>query len=114
MDKQKTIEKEANIKGVGLHTANKVRVSFKPAGVDTGIIFTRTDLPERPTIKVSVDSLLSASRSPRRTSVGKDSVEIQTIEHLMAALAGLGIDNLNIDIDNNEVPGLDGSSLSFL
>lgn len=114
MDNQRTIEREISLKGIGLHTANKVNITFKPADIDTGINFIRTDLPYRPQIKVSLDSLLSQSRSPRRTSVGNGTVEIQTIEHLMAALAGLHIDNIKIEIDNDEVPGLDGSSLNFL
>ena len=114
MDKQITIEKEVRLSGIGLHTANKVNVTFKPANIDCGINFIRTDLPGRPVIKASVDYLLSQSRSPRRTSVGRDTIEIHTIEHLMAALAGLGIDNIYIEIDNDEVPGLDGSSANFL
>jgi len=114
MDRQRTILKELSLKGVGLHTANKVNIKFKPAGVDSGINFIRIDLPNRPVIKASIDSLLPSERSVRRTSVGKDAVEIQTIEHLMAALCGLGIDNIYIEIDNDEVPGLDGSSLNFL
>jgi UDP-3-O-[3-hydroxymyristoyl] N-acetylglucosamine deacetylase/3-hydroxyacyl-[acyl-carrier-protein] dehydratase len=113
MDKQRTIARELSLKGVGLHTANKVNITFKPADADTGINFIRTDLPDRPVIKASVDCLLSSSVSPRRTSIGRGQVEIQTIEHLMAALAGAGIDNINIEIDNDEVPGLDGSSLNF-
>jgi UDP-3-O-[3-hydroxymyristoyl] N-acetylglucosamine deacetylase/3-hydroxyacyl-[acyl-carrier-protein] dehydratase len=99
---------------VGLHTANKVNITFKPAETDTGINFIRTDLPEKPVIKVSIDNLISQSNTPRRTSIGRDSFEVQTIEHLMSALIGLNIDNLLIEIDNNEVPGLDGSSLNFL
>jgi len=114
MDKQKTIEREISLKGIGLHTAKKVSLTFKPADIDTGINFIRTDLPDRPVIKAAIDSLLSQSRSPRRTSIGLDHIEIQTIEHLMAALAGLCIDNIYIEIDNEEVPGLDGSSLNFL
>lgn len=114
MDKQKTIAKEASLKGVGLHTAKNVNVTFKPADIDAGINFIRTDLPDRPVIKASIGSLLSQSRSPRRTSIGRDSIEIHTIEHLMAALSGLCIDNIYIEIDNDEVPGLDGSSLNFL
>ncbi|MBI3991142.1 MAG: bifunctional UDP-3-O-[3-hydroxymyristoyl] N-acetylglucosamine deacetylase/3-hydroxyacyl-ACP dehydratase [Candidatus Omnitrophica bacterium] len=114
MDKQKTIGKEACLKGVGLHTAKKVNVTFRPAEIDAGINFIRTDLPARPVIKASVNSLLPQSRSPRHTSIGCDSVEIHTIEHLMAALSGLSIDNIYIEIDNDEVPGLDGSSLNFL
>ena len=114
MERQKTIEKEFSLEGVGLHTANKVKLTFKPADVDSGINFIRTDLAAKPVVKALVTNLLSLERSPRRTSIGLDSIEVQTIEHLMAALSGAGIDNLNIEIDNNEVPGLDGSSLNFL
>lgn len=114
MDKQKTIGKELSLSGIGLHTANKVNIKFKPADVDSGINFIRVDLPDKPVIKASVDYLLSAESSPRRSSIGNTSVEIQTIEHLMAALCGLGIDNIYIEIDSNEAPGLDGSSLNFL
>ncbi|MDD2751725.1 MAG: bifunctional UDP-3-O-[3-hydroxymyristoyl] N-acetylglucosamine deacetylase/3-hydroxyacyl-ACP dehydratase [Candidatus Omnitrophica bacterium] len=114
MEKQKTIEREITISGTGLHTGNKVKVVFKPAPVDAGISFVRTDLPEKPKIKADINSLLSQSRSPRRTSIGGQDFDIQTIEHLMSALAGSGIDNLIIEIDNKEVPGMDGSSLNFL
>jgi UDP-3-O-[3-hydroxymyristoyl] N-acetylglucosamine deacetylase / 3-hydroxyacyl-[acyl-carrier-protein] dehydratase len=114
MDRQKTIAKELSLKGIGLHTANKVNIRFKPAGVDSGINFIRTDLPGRPLIKALVDNLLAQEHSVRRTSIRKDSIEIQTIEHLLAALCGLGIDNIYVEIDNDEIPGLDGSSLNFL
>ncbi|MFA5357002.1 MAG: bifunctional UDP-3-O-[3-hydroxymyristoyl] N-acetylglucosamine deacetylase/3-hydroxyacyl-ACP dehydratase [Candidatus Omnitrophota bacterium] len=114
MQKQKTINQEISLKGIGLHTANKARITFKPADIDSGINFVRTDLPGTPSIKASVDSLLSQEDSPRRTSLGRDGVEIHTIEHLMAALAGLSIDNIRIELDNNEVPGMDGSSVNFI
>jgi UDP-3-O-[3-hydroxymyristoyl] N-acetylglucosamine deacetylase/3-hydroxyacyl-[acyl-carrier-protein] dehydratase len=114
MNKQKTIAKEISLSGIGLHTAKEVNIIFKPAEVDCGINFIRTDLPSKPAIKVSVESVFSTIRSPRRTSINKDNVEVQTIEHLMAALSGAGVDNINIEIDNEEVPGLDGSSLNFL
>jgi UDP-3-O-[3-hydroxymyristoyl] N-acetylglucosamine deacetylase / 3-hydroxyacyl-[acyl-carrier-protein] dehydratase len=114
MDKQKTIAKEVSLKGIGLHTSNKVNVTFKPAEADKGINFIRVDLASKPVIKVAVDNLLPIAHSLRRTSVGQDSAEIQTIEHLMAAIAGLEIDNLYIEMDNNEVPGLDGSSKNFV
>lgn len=114
MDKQKTIEREVSIKGVGLHTANKVNITFKPAEVDAGINFVRVDLPARPVIKASIGNLISKSRNLRRTSIGKDNVEVYTIEHLMSALLGLGIDNISVEIDGSEVPGLDGSSANFL
>ncbi len=114
MEKQKTIEREISVSGAGLHTANKVKIVFKPADIDEGINFIRTDLAQKPKIRADINSLLSQSRSPRRTSIGQENFEIQTIEHLMSALAGSGIDNLNIEIDNNEVPGMDGSGLNFL
>lgn len=114
MDKQRTIEREISLSGVGLHTAKKVNIKFKPAGPDCGINFIRTDLPDSPVIKATVDYLISPVSCPRRTSIGRDNVEIQTVEHLMAAIAGSGIDNLSIEIDNEEVPGLDGSSYNFL
>ncbi len=113
MDKQKTIEKEFSISGIGLHTANKVNMVFKPAPEGTGINFTRVDLQGKPVIKASVENAIQQPRSLRRSSIKKDNVVMHTIEHLMAALSGLAVDNLNIEIDSDEVPGLDGSSLNF-
>lgn len=114
-EKQKTIVKEASVKGVGLHTAHEVVMTFKPAEVGSGINFVRTDIKTYPVIKAVMENLLPPERSPRRTSLGnKDGVEIHTIEHLMAALAGLGIDNLCVELNNDEIPGLDGSSLQFV
>ncbi|HLD82767.1 MAG TPA: UDP-3-O-acyl-N-acetylglucosamine deacetylase, partial [Candidatus Omnitrophota bacterium] len=114
MDNQKTIAKEVSLKGVGLHTGNPVNLAFKPAEIDAGINFIRTDLPSHPVIKASVEQVVSLEQSPRRTSIRQENIQVQTIEHLMSALFGLGIDNLYIEIDNEEVPGLDGSSLNFL
>jgi UDP-3-O-[3-hydroxymyristoyl] N-acetylglucosamine deacetylase/3-hydroxyacyl-[acyl-carrier-protein] dehydratase len=113
MDRQKTIQKEISLSGIGLHTANKATVTFKPAEEYSGITFVRVDLPGKPVVKATVDNLLMSSSASRRTCVGPAGAEIQTIEHLMAALSGYGIDNIVIEIDNNEVPGMDGSSLSF-
>ncbi|MDD5043972.1 MAG: bifunctional UDP-3-O-[3-hydroxymyristoyl] N-acetylglucosamine deacetylase/3-hydroxyacyl-ACP dehydratase [Candidatus Omnitrophica bacterium] len=114
MDNQKTIAKSVKLSGVGLHTANKVSITFKPAGVDEGINFIRIDLPGKPVIKADAEHLVSLLHGYRRTSIGKDNAEIHTIEHLMSALAGVGIDNLNIEIDNNEIPGMDGSARDFV
>ncbi|TRZ48326.1 bifunctional UDP-3-O-[3-hydroxymyristoyl] N-acetylglucosamine deacetylase/3-hydroxyacyl-ACP dehydratase [bacterium] len=113
-DRQRTIVKEASVSGVGLHTAKEVTVTFRPAEADSGINFIRRDINPKLLVKAGVENLIPQLRSPRRTSLGKDGVEIHTVEHLMAALAGLRIDNLNIEINNEEVPGLDGSSLNFL
>jgi len=114
MDKQKTIAKEVTLKGIGLHTGKKVNVTFKPAAVNSGIQFLRTDLPDKAAIKVSVEHLCPKSGSLRFSYLDKDGIQIYTIEHLLAALHGMAIDNLDIEIDSKEVPGLDGSSLEFL
>ena len=113
MEKQKTISREVSLSGIGLHTAKKANVTFKPAEADSGINFIRKDINPEVKIRASVENLIPQSRSPRRTSIGVDGIEIHTIEHLMAALAGVGIDNICIEIDNEEIPGLDGSSLNF-
>ncbi len=111
---QRTIKKEVSIEGIGLHTGNLVRMTFKPLGPNMGVFFQRVDLPHRPMIKADVLSVLCVKKNPRRTTISFNSIEVQTIEHLMAALSGLGIDNCLIEIDNNEVPGLDGSALGFV
>ncbi|MEW5758732.1 MAG: UDP-3-O-acyl-N-acetylglucosamine deacetylase [Candidatus Omnitrophota bacterium] len=112
---QKTIKKEAALSGIGLHTGNITNIKFKPAPVNSGINFIRVDHSEKIIIKVCVDNLSgpNSSGSLRRSSITKDSVEIFTIEHLLSAIAALEIDNIFIEIDNNEIPGMDGSSKDF-
>ena len=111
---QKTIKKPIELSGVGLHTGAKVKLKFKPAPANTGINFIRVDVKDSPMIKADIFSVLDQDKSPRRTSVGTDSVEIHTIEHLMAALWALGIDNIITEIDKSELPGLDGSAMGFM
>lgn len=113
MEKQKTIAKEIQLKGVGIHTGNKVNVTLKPAEADSGITFIRADIAGSPRIKANVEFLL-AQKLSRRSSVGNGQAEVQTVEHLMAALSCLGIDNIDIQMDNNELPGLDGSASGFV
>ncbi len=110
MDCQKTISKEVSYAGVGLHTGNKTTVTFKPAPVNSGVRFVRTDLPGKPGIAANILAVVDA---PRRTTLRKGEVEIHTVEHILAALAGLGLDNLIIEVNANEVPEIDGSSLPF-
>jgi UDP-3-O-[3-hydroxymyristoyl] N-acetylglucosamine deacetylase / 3-hydroxyacyl-[acyl-carrier-protein] dehydratase len=110
MDRQNTIARDVTMKGIGLHTGSKVSLTFKPAAADSGITFIRTDLASRPAVKVGVDSLVSRKGSLRCNCIGKDDSAIQTVEHLLAALSGLGIHNIEIEIDGSEVPGFDGSS----
>jgi len=111
---QKTIKKPIELNGVGLHTGSKVKLTFKPAPPDTGVNFIRVDVKDSPMIKASIFQVLEQDRSPRRTSIGNDSVEVHTIEHLMAALWALGIDNILVEIDSSELPGLDGSAKGFV
>lgn len=114
MEKQRTIAKQISLKGTGLHTGNKVNLTFKPAAADNGINFIRVDLANKPVIKVCVENVSAQEGSLRFSHLEKDGVQIYTVEHLLAALAGLGIDNLDIEIDNSEVCGLDGSSKGFI
>ena len=111
---QRTIKKVCKLSGIGLHTGVEVKLKFKPAPENTGINFIRVDLEDSPMIKASVENILTQDKSPRRTSVGNSYAEIHTIEHLMAALWALGIDNIIIEIDGLELPGLDGSAMGFI
>jgi UDP-3-O-acyl N-acetylglucosamine deacetylase len=107
---QRTIKKAVEFSGNGLFTGEMVYVRLNPSGANTGIKFIRTDLPDHPTIPASVRSL---SNHSRRIMLKNNDVEIQCIEHLMAALAGTGIDNLSIELDGREIPAGDGSSKMF-
>lgn len=113
MEKQKTIANQVTLKGIGIHTGNKVNVTFKPAEAYSGVTFIRTDISGAPRIQANVQSFL-ASKFSRRSSIGNNEIEVQTIEHLMSALSSLGIDNIDVEIDNNELPGLDGSAIKFV
>ncbi|MDP2921321.1 MAG: bifunctional UDP-3-O-[3-hydroxymyristoyl] N-acetylglucosamine deacetylase/3-hydroxyacyl-ACP dehydratase [Candidatus Omnitrophota bacterium] len=111
---QRTIKKLIGLSGVGLHTGVRVNLKFKPAPTNTGINFIRVDIKDSPMVKADINYILSQEKSPRRTSIGISGVEIHTIEHLMAALWALGIDNIIIETDGPELPGLDGSAMGFI
>jgi UDP-3-O-[3-hydroxymyristoyl] N-acetylglucosamine deacetylase/3-hydroxyacyl-[acyl-carrier-protein] dehydratase len=111
---QRTIKEEVSFQGVGLHTGNPVTMTLKPLGSNIGIVFQRVDLPQKPTVKADVSAVLFLKNSPRRTIISSGDVQIQTVEHLMAAFSGLGLDNVLVEINSNEVPGLDGSALDFV
>jgi len=113
VEKQKTIKNEVELTGIGLNTGNKVRLRFKPSPPNSGINFVRVDLDNKPIINAEVTNLVEISKSPRHTSLGVGDVWVQTVEHLMAALSGLGIDNIFIEIDSNEIAAMDGSGLLF-
>ena len=108
---QKTIKKAVSFSGVGLHTGNKTTITFKPAPPDTGVIFIRTDLPERPRIQADVAHVIDVSRG---TTIGLDGAKVLTIEHVLAAIAGLGIDNVYAEVDADEAPVGDGSAAPFV
>ncbi len=112
--KQRTIKKETTISGIGLHTGNEIHLTLKPAAEDFGITFVRVDLEGTPAIKVCPESISDHSELPRCTSIGVGNARVHTVEHLMSALYGLGINNLIVEIDGNELPGLDGSSKEYL
>ena len=108
---QQTINKNSTISGVGLHTGIVTNVTFKPAKVDHGIVFQRIDLKNKPTIKADVDNVTDVSRG---TTLEENNAKISTIEHLLAAIAGLEIDNILIEVDGPELPIMDGSSIKFV
>jgi UDP-3-O-[3-hydroxymyristoyl] N-acetylglucosamine deacetylase/3-hydroxyacyl-[acyl-carrier-protein] dehydratase len=110
MEKQRTIKKEIELEGKGLHTGNRARIKLKPASVNSGINFIRVDLDTHPSLRAQWDNILAESFVMRRTSLGSGQVQVHTVEHIMAAFCGLGIDNLDIEISNNEIPGFDGSA----
>lgn len=107
--RQQTIRKQVGIEGVGLHSGKIARVTLLPAPPDAGIVFRVRSTGER--IPASAESVVNSHYA---TTVGANGARIQTVEHLMAAAAGLGIDNLDIEVDGPEIPALDGSAKPFV
>ncbi|MBF5002885.1 UDP-3-O-acyl-N-acetylglucosamine deacetylase [Diaphorobacter sp. HDW4A] len=111
MLQQRTIKTLTRAVGVGLHSGQRVELTLRPAQPDTGIVFRRVDLPEPVDIPVNAMAIVDTRMA---STIGVGGAKVHTIEHLMSACAGLGIDNLYIDITAEEVPILDGSSASFV
>ncbi|MBQ6269029.1 MAG: bifunctional UDP-3-O-[Bacteroidetes bacterium] len=111
MEKQTTIAKPVSISGIGLHTGNESTITFKPAPANTHYVFVRTDLEERVEIPALTEYVVDISRG---TTLGIGNVEVHTVEHVLAALVGLEIDNCIIELTNNEPPVKDGSSKAFV
>lgn len=105
---QRTLKKSVSYSGVGLHTGNKTTITFKPAEVNSGIVFIRKDLKGRPRIPAIIENVVDITRG---TSIGKGSATVYTVEHVLAALAGLELDNVIMELDSNEPPVGDGSCL---
>jgi UDP-3-O-[3-hydroxymyristoyl] N-acetylglucosamine deacetylase/3-hydroxyacyl-[acyl-carrier-protein] dehydratase len=109
--KQNTIKSPVTVSGVGLHTGLTVNMTFKPAPDNHGIKFQRIDLPDKTIIEADVDLVVDVSRG---TTLGKNGARVSTIEHALAAITGLEIDNVLIELDGSEVPIMDGSSKPFV
>ena len=111
MLKQRTLKSIVRATGVGLHTGQKVSISLRPAGVDTGVVFRRVDLASPVDIPGRAD-LVGETRLS--SCLVKDQARVYTVEHHMSALAGLGVDNVFVDLDGPEVPIMDGSAAPFV
>ncbi|MDN5250811.1 UDP-3-O-acyl-N-acetylglucosamine deacetylase [Betaproteobacteria bacterium LSUCC0117] len=111
MLQQRTLKSLTRATGVGLHSGARVELTLRPAAADTGVVFRRVDLPQPVDIPVSAEAVTDTRLA---STISKDGAKVLTVEHLMSALAGLGIDNCYVDISAEEVPILDGSSASFV
>src|SRR3954470_13262810 len=108
---QHTLGKTAGFSGTSLHTGAKVTLKLHPAPVDHGIKFKRKDLAEEPTIDAKIDNLKTVERA---TTIGEGAVRVHTVEHVLSALVGMGVDNALIEMDANEPPIGDGSAKAYV
>ena len=111
MIKQRTLKTAVKATGVGVHTGAKVAMMLRPAPIDTGIVFCRSDLPGNPAIPARASNVTNTVMA---TVIEKDGARVSTVEHLMAAFAGLGVDNAYVDVSAEEVPIMDGSAGTFV
>jgi UDP-3-O-[3-hydroxymyristoyl] N-acetylglucosamine deacetylase len=111
MLQQRTLKSLTKAVGVGLHSGQRVELTLRPAAPDTGIVFRRVDLPQPVDIVISAEAVTDTRLA---STISSGSAKVHTVEHLMSACAGLGIDNLYVDITAEEVPILDGSASSFV
>ena len=109
--RQRTVRDDVNCTGIGLHSGEKVRLNIRPAPADSGIMFIRKDLSGNPTVRARFQNVVDTNLS---TTIGNNGHKIATIEHLMAAFFGLGIDNARVELEGPEVPIMDGSSAPFV
>jgi len=111
MLKQRTLRRIVRTVGIGLHSGTKVQLVLRPAAADTGIIFHRTDL--EPPVQIAAGAL-AVGDTRMASTVESGNARVATVEHLMSALAGLGVDNCHVDVDAPEIPIMDGSAASFV
>ena len=109
--KQRTIKSEVVVSGVGLHTGQPVTMTFKPAPVNHGYKFKRVDLPDSPVVDADVDNVTDTSRG---TTISQNGASVSTVEHVLAGLVGLEVDNVMMELTGPEIPIMDGSALMFL
>lgn len=108
---QRTLQRIVICDGIGLHTGQPVKMTLRPAPSNSGVVFKRTDLSLAPTIEAVPAHIVDVHHA---TTIGKDGVTVRTIEHLMAAFAGTGLDNVLVELDGPEVPAMDGSAAPFV
>lgn len=108
---QRTIKQEINCRNIGLHSGRKVGMTIKPAGVDEGIVFVRMDLPHKTSIKADFQNVRDTILA---TTVGINGATVSTVEHLLSAFCGMGVDNAVVEVDAPEIPIMDGSALPFV
>lgn len=111
MNLQRTLKKEVGCFSIGLHTGRKINMTLKPAPADTGIVFIRKDLPNSEPIPARYDNV---SDTTLATTLGSNGVTVSTVEHLLSAFSGMGVDNAIVELDSFEVPIMDGSALHFV
>jgi UDP-3-O-[3-hydroxymyristoyl] N-acetylglucosamine deacetylase/3-hydroxyacyl-[acyl-carrier-protein] dehydratase len=110
---QQTIARDISFSGIGLHTGKETTITFKPAPPDHGYVFVRADLPGKPRVEVDPDNVV-IEESILQTALGRGEEQIHTVEHVLSAVRGLGIDNLIMEVDGNEPPVGDGSAKPFV
>jgi len=108
---QQTLAKSASLKGTSLHTCEEVSVTLKPAPIDHGIKFKRVDLPDEPTVEARIENVRLVERA---TTLAEGNVKVHTVEHLLSALHGMGVDNAIVEMNGNEMPIADGSARAFV
>ena len=111
MLRQRTLQREVTAAGIGLHSGELIWITIKPSEVNTGVTFRRKDLSPIKDVRVSVAKVVSTNLA---STIDEDGVSVSTVEHLMAALSGLGIDNVLVEVTGSEIPIMDGSASSFV
>ncbi|HUH66331.1 MAG TPA: UDP-3-O-acyl-N-acetylglucosamine deacetylase [Syntrophales bacterium] len=111
MHLQRTIKQEIGCRNIGLHSGRKVGMTIKPAGADEGIVFVRKDLPGRVRIKADFENVRDTILA---TTIGLNGATVSTVEHLLSAFCGMGVDNAVVEVDAPEIPIMDGSALPFV